>query len=232
MRFLWLALLLMTFQAWAQVPVEKRALLAIVDLAQEATRVPWLYRLEGAAAVRRIHRLAGPHYGRVVVHTKKAASEINFLTSLKALLRDPQTERIDVVIYVHGKNPTSPTGASICFVGTPCSPMRELAAKIRKLSPENLGKLRMLYSDACWGQFHMDSWLLAGFRVVSGAEGVDANHSADLRRFLKAWGAGQSFSQALDKANAFWLTPLVDRLIGEADSFKLSAGETELTIED
>ena len=78
----------------------------------------------------------------------------------------------------------------------------------------------------------MDAWLKAGFRVVNGSRGVDANHSADLRRFLKSWGRGATYEDAVKRANRFWLTPVTDELVRNADSYKMMSGEIELTIED
>ncbi len=233
MRILFFLTLLIGFNhSWATVPKEERALLAIVDLAEEAAKHKWLYRLEVDAAVRRIKRISGDDYGSIVIHARKEATYQNFLKSLEALLRDEKIQRIDLIIYVHGKNPDSPTGASVCFVGTPCTPMGQVSDDVQKRVGDNSHKLRMVYSDACWGKYHMQEWLDAGFKAVTGARGVDANHSADLRKFLRAWGEGRSFEESIQIANKFWLTPVVDEVIRDADSFKLMKGEIGLTIED
>ncbi|MBY0516118.1 MAG: hypothetical protein K2P81_04375 [Bacteriovoracaceae bacterium] len=229
--FISIFFMLTTAISFASVSREQRALLAIVDLAEEASSTKWMYRLEGKAAVNRIERLIGESYSKKIIHKKKEATLENFLNSLKSLLGDESVQKIDVIIYIHGKNPDSPYGAAVCFVGTACTPVDYLSTQIRNLSPENSHKLRMLYSDACWGQYHMNAWLDAGFRVVNGSLGVDANHSADLRRFLKQWSRGETYETGIEKANSFWLTPLVDRVIGEANSIKLMAGEIQLTID-
>ncbi len=233
MRIIIFLTLLIGFKlSLASVPRDERALLAIVDLAEEADKHKWLYRLEVGAAVKRIKRISEDDYGSVVIHARKEATYQNFLMSLESLLRDERIQRIDLIIYVHGKNPESPTGASVCFVGTPCTSMIQIAEDIQKRVGQDSHKLRMVYSDACWGKFHMQQWLDAGFKVVNGARGVDANHSADLRKFLRAWGQGRSYEEAIHIANKFWLTPMVDGIIRDADSFKLMTGETGLTIED
>lgn len=233
MRLIFFLTLLIGFNlSRAAVPKHERALLAIVDLAEEAEKHKWLYRLEVNTAVKRIKRLSQDDYGSMVIHARKEATYKNFLSSLEMLLRDEKIQRIDLIIYVHGKNPGSPTGSSVCFVGTPCTPMDQISGDIKEIVGDDGHKLRMVYSDACWGMFHMQPWIDAGFRVVSGARGVDANHSADLRKFLRAWGQGRSFEESIQIANKFWLTPVVDEIIRDADSVKLMKGEIGLTIED
>lgn len=209
-----------------------RALLVVIDLAEEATKLKPMYRAETKTAVKRIQRLTQGHYDRLIIHHRKEATRENFLGSLDELLNDPSVRTIDTIIYVHGKNAQYSNGPSLCFVGeTPCPSADEVSHQVAALA-HSATKLRALYSDACWGKFHLDAWISAGFKVANGSVGVDSNHSLDLRRFLKKWVAGESFLDANNFANSARFTRVTDWLIEDADSLKVVQGNAEIKITD
>lgn len=209
-----------------------RALLVVIDLAEEAAKLKPMYRAETKTAVKRIQRLTRGHYDRLIIHHRKEATRENFLRSLEELLNDPAVKTIDTIIYVHGKNAKYSNGPSLCFVGeTPCTSVTELSVQVAALSNSQI-KLRALYSDACWGKFHLDAWISAGYKVANGSVGVDSNHSLDLRRFLKKWVAGESFQTANNFANSARFTRVTDWLIENADSFKVIEGNVKIKITD
>ena len=98
------------------------------------------------------------------------------------------------------------------------------------------GKLRALYSGACYGDSHGDAWLKAGFQVVSGAIKVNTNGLHDYPTFLKSWRSGMSFGDAQDKGNDPYWVNFFDRLAermgfsGPANSFKNVHGRKAVTI--
>jgi hypothetical protein len=207
--------------SWA----DSKALVVVIDLAEQASGHKIMYKSETSVAVKAIKRLTKGHYDHVIIHHRFEATRANFLQSLEMLFSDPTVTTIDTIVYLHGKNGSYVNGPSVCFVGeNPCVNVKDLAMQI-SLHPEAKNKLRFLYSDACWGRFHLDSWLLAGFKVASGSIGVDANQSVDLRRFLKHWMVGKTFSEAISFANRAPVTKLTDALIRKANSIKLTSGD-------
>jgi hypothetical protein len=78
----------------------------------------------------------------------------------------------------------------------------------------------------------MQSWLDAGYQVVNGSEGVDANKSLDLKRFLRLWVSGSSFEEATKYANEAKLTRITDRVIKNANSLKVVLGNKSIRIFD
>ena len=72
-------------------------------------------------------------------------------------------------------------------------------------------KLRVLYSTACYGKTHNDSFLRGGFRVASGAVGVNANAAVEYPLFIANWLADKRFKSAI-QATLPALTALQDRI--------------------
>lgn len=211
--------------------VNGRGIIAVVNLDDHAKFKP-LYKIETRVASKRIKKWATQAYEEVIILNKSAATRENFLSELNRLNTSSTIKRIDVIFYLHGHGPNSRYGSSLCFVGETCTPTRDLSRQILERVDHQTDKLRMVYSDACWGADHLTDLESAGFKAVAGALGVDSNHSADLRRFLSFWIKGKSFKDAIDFANAFKLTPTLDRIIKDGNSFKVITGNAELTIED
>ena len=184
------------------------------------------YRYEEARATMKIERDLGHAYRKIHYLTGHAATHDGFLAALADAENDPAVQAIDVIVYLHGHP------GEVGFVDTGFYPMDRLRDEILALSSAGTGggKLRALYSDACYGETHMADWLRAGFRAVSGSVGTDANWSLDLNRFMNAWRKGKTFGTAIDRANSVWATKLMDRAV-HGNSFKRTDGETAFTID-
>src|SRR5690606_37949102 len=127
-------------------------------------------------------------------------------------------------------NETYKNGPSLCFVdGEECINTRELADEIIKI-PNLNNKLRAVYSDACWGTTHMEAWLEAGYKIVSGSRGVDSNRSTDLKRFLQRWTKGENFGDSIDHANGSIMSDIMDAVIKNGNSHKDILGNSKITI--
>jgi hypothetical protein len=227
-KIIFLFMLLISFQATCGT----RALVVVIDLAEQASGHKLLYKNETSVALKRIKKLTSGHYDTVIVHNRKEATRENFLQSLNLLLNDVTVSTVDTIVYLHGKNDQYENGPSICFVGeTPCVALKEISEQVANLA-NSQKKLRALYSDACWGKLHMQSWLDAGYQVVNGSEGVDANKSLDLKRFLRLWVSGSSFDEATTYANEAKLTRITDRVIKNANSLKSVLGNKNIRIFD
>lgn len=226
---LFYVLFLLSFSA--SLFANERALVVVIDLAEMAKKNKMLYKWETAKALHRIKKFTEGHYDHIIIHNRKEATKANFYQSLENLFQNPEVKTIDTIIYLHGQNDSYKTGASVCFVGDACSPMKDVAAEISAY-PEAKTKLRMMYSDACWGTFHTKYWLEAGYKVANGSKGVDANKSADLKRFLKQWTNGASFEEAIEFANRAPITALTDFLLKDANSIKTVVGDGKIRLED
>lgn len=199
---------------------ERRDLIAIVNLSELATKHHWLYRQEETQAIRKIHKYLGKSYRKIHLFSGTEATRANLLETIEKLENDSAVTTIDAVIYVHG-HPGELGFVDTGFYST--DRLRDDILKISSGKSPSPKKLRALYSDACYGQSHIADWLKAGFQVASGAIGVDANRSMDLKKFMKSWRSGKSFADAIRAANSVGISDLMDRAIG-GNSEKMTEG--------
>jgi len=224
-----LLVLFVAFTARADVPVGDRALVVIANLSSRGAAIlRGMYRNEEWKAVRVAVSETNGYYRQVRVIYPQEATRGNFLGALEDLELDPTVKVIDVVTYLHGQR------EKICFKDTPdCYAMTDLAREIRDLRSDGghgPHKLRALYSDACWGKTHTDEWIQAGFKVVAGAIGQDANKTIDLKKFLRAWTDGATYRRSIQKANSAWYAKPLDWIIG-GNSRKVMVGNGDLTLD-
>jgi hypothetical protein len=204
----------------------ERDLVAIVNLSL-LKKFKLNFQYEEARAIRKIRRELSGRYRRIHLLSGHHANHAEFLRTLAEVEADPEVKAIDAIIYLHGH----PGG--IGFVDTGFYPMARLRDEILALPTANDGggaKLRVLYSDACYGASHVDDWLKAGFRAASGSDATDANWSLDLKKYKHPWSDGKSFGEGIRRANSVWATPIMDR-IGGGNSHKEAGGAIELTID-
>jgi hypothetical protein len=207
---------------------KNRSLIAVVNLLDHSTRHKWLYKFEDNHAAKLIEKKSKKNYSEIVILTKQDATVKNFILELKGLSEKAPENQIDMIFYIHGRGPQSADGAVLCFSGKPCVPIAELSQMIRETVPST--QLGFLYSDACWGETHLDEMMNAGFKVAAGSRKVDANHTSDLRRFLKWWNQGRSFQDSIDFANRNPISKIKDSILGkDADSFKTVRGQMSLS---
>jgi hypothetical protein len=198
---------------------ETRALVAVVGLAEHASKNRMLYRMEDRTALRVTEKARGA-YATMTVLAHEEASFKNFIEAIEKAQADPAIQAIDVVFYIHGHV------GELCFNGQEaCLPTAELA---KHLKPE---KLRAVYSDACHGSTHLTDLLNAGFQVAAGSASTDANKALDYRRFLKNWLRGFTFEKSIDEANHLWLSRVMDKIIS-GNSTKITQGQGNLTISE
>jgi len=209
----------------------ERALIVVIDLAEKATNHKKMYINETTKAVKRIKKITAGYYSKLIILHRKIATKKYDLEQLEKLAQDDSVKVIDSIIYVHGKNEFYKNGPSLCFVdGESCVNVQELATQINSI-PGLQQKLRALYSDACWGEYHLNSWIDAGFKIASGSKGVDSNRSIDLKRFLKKWISGESFKTSIDHANSSFISDIMDEVIKNGNSHKEILGNELLTIQ-
>ena len=214
-----------------EVPASSRALVAAVDLHRMTPKrglYPWLYRQEEAGAERMIRTFGTNAYRSLAVLSGERASFPEFLEALHRFEVDPEIEAVDVILYLHGHSARDYPEPEICFVVDThqCMPSREVI-------PPLLGfrKLRILFSDACFGAEENQDWLRAGFKAVTGSIGTDTNFATDLKRFLKKWTGGATFEESLRFANSGRFGKALDRILG-GDSTKIPGGAVQIRIDD
>jgi hypothetical protein len=167
----------------------------------------WLYRWLDANAVSVARIALFARYRQILTLTGEEAAAENFVDTLDRLAADPQTQAIDVLINLHGMP------SALWFADGEIRTAR-LADQIveRHLPP----KLRLLYSTACYGASHAPDFVRAGFRVASGAIGVNANGAHDYPVELLYWGLGATYRDALKAGNAKWAIEAYDKLAVQA----------------
>jgi hypothetical protein len=208
-----------------------RALIAVMDLHRMTSKQDSfhqrVYQREVRGAGRMIERIASSAYDSLSILQDEDATFENFEQRIESAERDPAISSVDVIIYLHGHSAKDYPTPEICFVSESkrCLPVAELPLRLRSFT-----KLRMIYSDACHGHEHMESWLQSGFKVASGSRGVDTNFYTDLKRFLKLWVGGGSFQESMDFANRGKFGDLLDRTLG-GDSFKETRGDGSIAID-
>ncbi len=169
---------------------DQRALLVVQYLAGQygAENWQWLYRYLDASGVLLADMILKPVYKRFLTLTGSQASKQQFLNELKNLGTDSSIKAIDVIINLHG----SPE--KLCFQDN-VVPMSTLKTDIQGLNLSN--KLRLLYSNACYGATHANEFVEAGFNAAVGAVGVNANSATEYPTVLTLWGTGCTLDTAV-----------------------------------
>ncbi len=212
--------------ARASIGPADRDLVAIVNLSLLKKFKP-LYQYEENRAIAKIKRDLRGKYREIHILSGHHATHAEFLRALATADADPAVKAIDAIVYIHGHP------GELGFVDTGFYPMDRLRDEILAQAPAGPAstKLRALYSDACYGASHMQDWLRAGFRVVTGSTGSDSNWSLDLGKFMRDWRRGRTFAMAIRSANSVWATKWMDKIEG-GNSFKETAGNVDFRIDD
>ncbi len=214
--------------AHAAVDRTGRVAVVVIELATHAASdKKQVYDLIEAAGLAETKNRIKPMYRKVVVLNGAQATSKNFFAALKAEVASVETMAIDTYINVHGNE-----GALTFYEGA--ISMKDVRAAVTAIAG-SATKLRALNSTACYGATHTGDWLAAGFKVASGARRVNANGAHDLPTFLKAWGGGETYSQAQDKGNDSRWIKIYDALavkwgMNDVDSYKVVEGKSDYTI--
>jgi hypothetical protein len=187
-------------------------------------QLPWLYRWLEDNAVDLARVMLSSHYRKFATLEGDEVTSANFIDRITSLASDNQLQALDVFLHLHGL----PEKLVFKDGAMPISKISE------KLQAANLKKkLRVLFSTACYGKTHATGFIQAGFRVVSGAEDVNANAVIEYPVFMDAWRDEKTFKSAVYRApNA--LTVAQDNLaklilgdtLGAINSFKQIMGRS------
>ncbi len=175
---------------------ERERDLFVVSYLEEraADNVRWLLRWAEDLGVDLAREMLADHYRNFSTLEGDDATYTNFMDRIANLASDPDLKALDVFLLVHGDR------AGPVFKGG-TKDAKEIGADLRALGLRR--KLRALYSVACWGSLHADSFLHGGFRVVSGAIGVNANGAVEYPIFMEQWRRGKRFKMAIHATPSF-----------------------------
>lgn len=139
--------------------------------------------------------ILGPVYRRMTFLKGSAATLQGLVDALGAAAGRPGIEAVDLLFTTHG------SGNEVVFAD---GRLDDTAVRdaVRTLPAEKLAKLRVVFSTACFGATHLDSWIGAGFTEASGAEGIYADSAVSYAPFLVAWAAERTFAEAVAASNA------------------------------
>jgi hypothetical protein len=209
------------------VSTDSRDVILVANVTHYASEYTWLYDFIEMNAVSVATADLGGSYNKIHMLTGDDATATNFVDGLEALAGRADNKSIDVVINLHGA--PGELGFIDAWTNT-----ADLATAI-KAKHGLAGHLRAVYSTACFGASHNGDFLSAGFRVASGARGVNTNAAYDYGTVLSAWADGASFGDAQDAGNnSFWISfydGIASLKMDGTDSFKVVDGNRDTTID-
>lgn len=214
----------------SDVAKDERVLLVVANLSDAGDpRFQLLYQWLDANALSLAWVLMRAHYRRIEALTGSNVTSVAFIDRIKELALDPQTKVLDVFLVLHGSE-----GALHFDDGVIAS--RVLKARLQAANLKH--QLRLLYSTACYGATHADDFVEAGFRVVSGAKGINANGPVDYPVQLHEWGRNKRYQAVVNAGNqrlGIWTHDAIARALGfeDVNSEKIIAGKnyTRITSE-
>ena len=195
---------------WGKPTIEKqhRQLVQIITLTA-ASKDKLLYDVIEIGASAIVSGMAAPHYqGHTLIQKDQATLE-GLTEVLGRVASEPNTRAVDLIFCTHGST------ERVTFHPDVRTSMDDVAASLRRLSAGQRKKFRSVFSTACFGGTHLDAWLDSGFKVASGSVGIYADSALSTPAFLAAWGAGRTFGQGVQAANASDFGDFQDKLARE-----------------
>ncbi len=175
---------------------QRNAVIFVANLAQGSSLEQGFYNLVQFAAVALAQASLGPNYNNVVTIQGSSATLTQLRTKLEDQANRSGSRAVDLIFVTHGLS------NEVLFSNDQV-PMAEVsAAIIANLNATQRGKLRMVFSTACFGASHRAAWTNAGFKTASGSAGIYADSASSYPAFLASWIAGAKFSDAVSLANA------------------------------
>ncbi|MCX6267419.1 MAG: hypothetical protein NTW16_08700 [Bacteroidetes bacterium] len=148
----------------------------------------WLYNFMDKSGVNLALKILGASYSGIHILQNDKATFDNFKNKVNFCALNPNTRAIDVILILHGGD--SNNGTIVFFDNDAID-----YASITGIN--GYGKLRLLYSTACFAALGNSTWTSKGFRADIGAKQVNANSMAEYPVFLKQWRDGVPVSAAI-----------------------------------
>lgn len=194
--------------------------LIIVHLSNKAKKTQiWSYSIVEWFGIVTAKIILKNKYQKIIVCNAKRAS-INELKN--EIARLPKHESLDIILNVHGLK----TGIFLfenefISISTFCELFKH-------------HNLRLVYSTACYGKYHLQDWMKVNARSAIGASAVNGNALTEYPIFLCNWKRGYNSENAIQKASFRLLNRFQDiiarRIFGfkEVNSNKTIFGKTTI----
>jgi hypothetical protein len=140
--------------------------------------------------------LAQRSYGaRVLLHGSHAtlAALVSVLDEASA---DAHVHAVDLLLNPHG------TTRRLWFADGPAEADQISSMLQGALDPAQRRRLRAVFSTACFGMCHTDTWLRAGFSVAVGSRGIYADGLTSLPLLLRGWARGLTVEECVRRADS------------------------------
>jgi len=216
---------------------QREVIVFVTDLSQGSNLERSFYDVVEFAAVTLAQTTLGPNYNKVTVIQGGNSTLSNLRNALKTAANKSGIKAVDLIFVTHGLSD------EVLFAGGRKTMTQVKNDIVNNLTSSQRGKLRIVFSTACFGETHRSKWRDAGFKTVSGSKKIYADSAASYPAFLGSWILGQSFSTAVNVANvadplrvsdnaakAWFISQGKPDLAAKVDSFRLKSGTSSLTI--
>lgn len=166
----------------------ERAVVVISDLTELPPEKDQLYTFIENSGRGVCEALLKNDYVDYVTLYDASATKSNLIQTLQTIGAKATIKAIDLIVMLHGS--TNRLGFKGGNLNT-----ATLATDIAALNLR--GKLRLVYSTACFGSSHNDDFRKAGFNTSIGARKVNTNGAVEFPVVLQLWTAGQKIKDAL-----------------------------------
>jgi hypothetical protein len=174
---------------------QRGAVIFVANLAHGSTLEQGFFNSVQFAAVTIAQASLGPLYGHVTTVQGNSATLAQLHAALKAEANRSGVKAVDLIFVTHGLS------EKVLFSDGK-TPMTTVSAEIvGHLNATQRGKLRIVFSTACFGATHRSAWLSAGFKAASGSTGIYADSATSYPAFLGAWIIGTKFLDSVNVAN-------------------------------
>lgn len=136
---------------------------------------------------------ASSGYSEVLVLSDESSSYEEFKDSLLTLSKENDT--VDILLHLHGNS-------DFIFFYREAIQKERIEKDVDFISkkPLNIG---YVYQTVCYGKDNMDIWLGLGAEVVCGSKEVNNFVVLAPEKFLRLWGKGESYSEAVNRGYFF-----------------------------
>jgi hypothetical protein len=174
---------------------QREAVVFVANLAQGSGLEAAFYNFVQFSAAQIAQTALGPLYDHVKVVQGNNATLANLHAALKGEADRGGAKAVDLIFVTHGL-----TDKVLFSDGK--KPMSTVSAEIvSHLNATERGKLRIVFSTACFGATHRSAWISAGFKTASGSTGIYSDSATSYPAFLAAWIIEAKFSDAVAAAN-------------------------------
>jgi hypothetical protein len=144
-------------------------------------------------------------YNRIVVCNAKGAS---FAQIKREIAIFSKYESLDIILNVHGLK----TG--IFLFDNEFIPISTFCEIFKQHN------LRLVYSTACYGKYHLQEWMNVNAKSAIGATAVNGNALSEYPFFLHYWKIGFTSTDALQRASFYQLNRIQDKIARKIFGFK------------